>query len=193
MSKAKSLSYLDSQNLKSDCNTLLERRIPFSVDGMTISVPVKHAQVLSEFTLAHFTRQGDTISITNNDGEFFGHDKSQPLTCPKQAADLLHKAQEQNRSWYYVINHAPKRITSISEIEINKEYMIKGQFHKSPELHRCLGNYGSGDGEKIYMTRADSGETPESMAEKFANDIKPNCFVLWDFMIVKDWEVREAK
>lgn len=84
------------------------------------------------------------------------------------------------------------RILKISELKTNAEYMVDTPLSPSPVRCRCLGNYGSGDGEKVYMVNASSSETPESMAEKFLNNQLPNCFAVWDFMLESSYKVSFA-
>lgn len=78
-------------------------------------------------------------------------------------------------------------ILEISELIANQEYLVKCKFNKEPVKHRCLGKNGSDD--KVYMTRADSAETPDSMVEKFKNNQMPSCFVVWDYMLKGTYEI----
>lgn len=86
----------------------------------------------------------------------------------------------------------PVRIVGIAELKANVEYIVDTPLSPSPVRCRCLGNYGAGDGEKVYMANANTTETPESMAEKFANNQMPNCFVIWDYMLVSGYHVSLA-
>jgi len=100
----KTLHSLYKENFDNNCKTLQERGIPFKTDNLSITVPIEHEVVLLEFKLAGFTSSGDTIGIVNNNGECYGHTKSTPITCPKIAAALLLKAEQESRSWYYIRN-----------------------------------------------------------------------------------------
>lgn len=102
--KTATLQYMYEDNFKSDCQELKDRNISFTIDGLSITVPAEHKIVLTEFKFAYFTGLGDSIGIVNNEGECFGHTKSEPLTCPKKAAELFSKAVSESSSWYYVLN-----------------------------------------------------------------------------------------
>ncbi len=100
----KTLHTLYQESFDNYCKILQARGIPFETDNLSITVPIEHEVVLLEFQLAIFTSRGDTIGIVNNNGECYGHTKSTPLTCPKIAAALLLKSEQESRSWYYIRN-----------------------------------------------------------------------------------------
>tara|TARA_Y100001934_G_C12196217_1_gene698918 strand:- start:496 stop:819 length:324 start_codon:yes stop_codon:yes gene_type:complete len=90
------------------CNLFNEKKVPFEAKGFSISIPEEHAYLFAQISFAYFISLGHTISITNNSGDFFGHTKDKPFTCPEAASEALRKAKLESRSWYHVINDTPK-------------------------------------------------------------------------------------
>jgi hypothetical protein len=66
-------------------------------------------------------------------------------------------------------------------LEINAEYQLYNKQFDCTYNVRCLGNFGVGD--KVYLTRLPSKETPETLAFKFTHNILPNAFVCWKSMV----------
>jgi hypothetical protein len=84
-----------------------------------------------------------------------------------------------------------KEIETLQDMPIGPKLMLLNkQFGKEPVAVRSLGNYGVG--EKVYLCDFESDETPESMANKFGNDILPFCFVCWDFQIGDQYKITIA-
>ena len=90
------------------------------------------------------------------------------------------------------MSHLTQTIQSIDQLETNKVYIISGGYrceNMKPHKVRCLGNYGPPG--KVYFTKEDSNETPESMADKFSRNRMPNCFCCWDSMINQTYFITE--
>lgn len=84
-----------------------------------------------------------------------------------------------------------KKVLCIEDLGVGVTAHLTSQFTKKPILVRSLGNYGSENG-KVYLTRAESKETPESMANKFQRNILPDCFVCWHFEIGTTYQITLA-
>lgn len=84
-----------------------------------------------------------------------------------------------------------KEIKTLQDMPIGPKLMLLDkQFGKEPVAVRSLGNYGVG--EKVYLCDFESNETPDSMANKFANNIQPLCFVCWHFEIGDQYQITMA-
>ena len=72
-------------------------------------------------------------------------------------------------------------IMDFDNLKTNVEYQLYNKQFDCTYNVRCLGNFGVG--EKVYLTRLPSKETPETLAFKFNNNILPNAFVCWKGMV----------
>jgi hypothetical protein len=84
-------------------------------------------------------------------------------------------------------------IKSIDELVTNEIYQLTDTQFKVTLKVKCLGNYGTLDGEKVFFTKENSGETPESLAEKFKTHRLPDAFVCWDFMLGTKYIIKSLK
>jgi hypothetical protein len=90
------------------CNLFKEKSIPFETKELSISIPEEHSYLFAQISFDYFISLGHSISITNNNGDFFRHTKETPFTCPEAASEALRKAKEDSKGWYYVTNPIPK-------------------------------------------------------------------------------------
>lgn len=84
-----------------------------------------------------------------------------------------------------------KKVLCVEDLGVGVTAYLTSEFTKKPILVRSLGNYGSVNG-KVYLTRVESKETPESMVSKFQRNILPDCFVCWHFEIGTTYQITLA-
>jgi len=132
---------------------------------------------------------GDIVTRTNEDGTEIGvviqlHGRDEYRT------DMFGNAcgSEITLSTPFEVQEFRKELKLMTEPITEIGQLITGQSYLCHEIQldalypvRCLGTYGVGN--KVYLTKAESTETPTTMAQKFEKNRLPDCFVCWDFSV----------